>query len=98
MPLISCIHRLVKKRNDECTEAFRVSKSKHDRQVERKRVLKNRQRRIEYRLRDRAWSPQDEPMLRARNIHYELSDKVRGLSCGGIGAIHLMARRLGLVE
>jgi Transposase DDE domain group 1 len=37
-------------------------------------------------------------MLRASNIHYELSDKVRGLSCGGIGAIHLMARRLGLVE
>ena len=62
------------------------------------RILKNRKRRIEDRLRERVWSPQDEPMLRARNIHYALSDKVRGLSCGGIGAMHLLARRTGLIE
>jgi hypothetical protein len=66
--------------------------------VERKRILKNRQRRIAQRLRDRVWSPRDEPMLTARTIHYELSDKTRGLSCGGMGAIHLMAQQLGLVE
>ena len=64
----------------------------------RTRKLINRKRRIQYRLRDRVWSPQDEPMLRASNIHYELSDKARGLSCGGIGAMHLLARRTGLIE
>jgi hypothetical protein len=37
-------------------------------------------------------------MLGASNIHYELSDKSRGLSAGGIGAMHLLARRTGLIE
>ena len=35
-------------------------------------------------------------MLRGRNIHYEGSDRVRGLGAGGIGAMHLLARRTGL--
>ncbi len=37
-------------------------------------------------------------MLTARNIQYELSDRTRGLGAGGIGAIHLLARRTGLIE
>lgn len=37
-------------------------------------------------------------MLAAGNIHYELSDKSRGLSVGGIGAMHLLARRVGLID
>jgi hypothetical protein len=37
-------------------------------------------------------------MLTASNIHYELSDKARGLSSGGIGAMQLLARRTGLIE
>jgi len=36
-------------------------------------------------------------MLSAANIHYELADKVRGLSAGGIGTMHLLARRTGLI-
>jgi hypothetical protein len=64
----------------------------------RRRILRNRKRRIEYRLRDRQWAPQDEPMLSASNIHYELSAKVKGLSAGGIGAIHLLARQTGLID
>lgn len=35
-------------------------------------------------------------MFTASNIHYELSDKVQGLACGGIGAMHLLALRWGL--
>jgi hypothetical protein len=35
-------------------------------------------------------------MFRGRNIHYEGSDQVRGLAAGGIGAMHLLARRTGL--
>src|SRR5713226_1296946 len=91
MPQFSCIPRCVTKRGDLCTEAFRVS-------TNRARILKNRKRRIEYRLRDRVWSPRDEPMLAGSNIHYELSDKARGLSVGGIGVMHLLARRVGLIE
>ena len=37
-------------------------------------------------------------MLTAGNIQYELADRSRGLSCGGIGAMHLLVRRTGLVE
>ncbi len=37
-------------------------------------------------------------MLNARNIQYELSDRTRGLGAGGIGAIHLLALRTGLIE
>jgi hypothetical protein len=75
-----------------------VSASKHPDRVERKRNLLNRQRRIKHRLRDRVWSPQDVPMFRAGNIHYEVADKTRGLACGGIGAMHLLVRRVGLIE
>jgi DDE family transposase len=60
--------------------------------------LRNRKRRIQYRLRDREWTPQDQPMFTASNIHYELAEKTRGLSPGGIGAIHLLARRYGLIQ
>jgi hypothetical protein len=37
-------------------------------------------------------------MLSATNIHYEMSEKCRAMSYGGIGVIHTMVRKLGLVE
>ena len=37
-------------------------------------------------------------MLTASNIHYEISDKTRGIAAGGIGLMHRLARRLGLPE
>jgi hypothetical protein len=37
-------------------------------------------------------------MFTASNIHYELSNRVAGLGPGGIGAMHLLARRTGLIE
>ena len=37
-------------------------------------------------------------MLAARNIHYELADRDQAIGCGGIGMIHLLARRVGLAE
>ncbi len=66
--------------------------------AERKRKLINRQRRIQHRLRDRSWTDQAKPMFTARNIHYQLADRTRGLGPGGIGAMHLLARRTGLVQ
>ena len=35
-------------------------------------------------------------MFRGRNLHYEGSDRVRGLAADGIGAMHLLAQRTGL--
>ena len=37
-------------------------------------------------------------MFAARNIHYDVADKARGLACGGIGAMHLLARQVGLID
>ncbi len=63
-----------------------------------RRRLMNRKRRIQYRLRNRHWVEQPEPMLRASNIHYELAGRIRGLDAGGIGSMHLLARRVGLIK
>ena len=38
------------------------------------------------------------PVLSAANIHYEIADRVHGISHGGIGAFHLLARRIGLID
>ena len=65
--------------------------------ITRQRLAK-RKRRIKRRLRKKQWSDQDRPMLSAANIQYEVADKTRGLGCGGVGAMHLLARRTGLVE
>jgi hypothetical protein len=37
-------------------------------------------------------------MFTASNIHYEISDRVRGIAHGGIGTFHLLARQLGLIN
>jgi hypothetical protein len=37
-------------------------------------------------------------MYTASNIHYELSDRMRGIDTGGIGAMHRLARYTGLIE
>src|SRR2546422_2149857 len=70
---------------------FRVSRSY-------RKILRNRKRRIERRLARRQWEDQPQPMMRGSNIHYELSDKTRASAYGGMGAIHTMVQRLGLVE
>ena len=56
-------------------------------------VLRNRKR-----LEHRNWKDQAKPMLSARNIRYEMGDRMRGLSVGGIGMMHQVARRTGLIE
>jgi hypothetical protein len=62
------------------------------------KILRNRKRRIERRLQPKNWEDQPRPMLKASNIHYEMSERVGAINCGGIGAIHLMVQRTGLVE
>ena len=39
-----------------------------------------------------------DPVFTASNIHYEVADKTRAVTCGGIGAIQLLVRKLGLAE
>ena len=54
--------------------------------------------RIERRLDKKNDSMTLEPQFSAGNIQYDVSDKTHGIACGGIGAIHMLAKRLGLIE
>jgi hypothetical protein len=62
------------------------------------RKLARRKARIQKRLRPRRWAEQLKPMLAAKNIVYELADRDRAVNCGGIGAVHLLARHVGLAR
>jgi hypothetical protein len=63
-----------------------------------RRRLRNCKRRIQRRLRKKQWARQHQRMFRDRNIHYEVGEKTQGLHCGGIGALHLLVRQLGLAD
>jgi hypothetical protein len=60
--------------------------------------LAHRKRRITRRLDKTNVDGAERPMFTAANIHYEIAERGRGLAHGGIGAIHGLARRLGLIE
>jgi Transposase DDE domain group 1 len=74
-------------------------KRNHSKTRERNRnLLRERQRRILDRIENRPGPERDQPMMTATNIHYELAERVQGLSAGGIGAMLLLARRTGLIH
>ncbi len=62
------------------------------------KIVRNRKNRIARRLAPKNWEDQPEPMLKASNIHYEMADRVQGVNCGGIGAMHMLTQRIGLVK
>jgi len=62
------------------------------------KIFKRRKRKIERRLRRKQWEDQSKPMLKAKNIHYEISDKIHAINCGGMGAFHKMAEKVGLIK
>ena len=65
--------------------------------ITRKRLAQRKQR-IGRRLRKIQWPDQPRPMLAARAIRYEVAERARGVACGGIGAMHLVALRTGLAD
>jgi hypothetical protein len=71
--------------------AFRVSRTYP-------KILRNRKQRIQRRLQPHPWPEQDKPMMAGSNIHYEMAQRTQAISCGGIGAMHLLAQKSGLVD
>ena len=63
----------------------------------RQRLARSK-RRLERRLDKQKIGDTSQPVFTARNIDYQIADRVHGISHGGIGAFHLLARRLGLIE
>jgi hypothetical protein len=60
--------------------------------------LEESKRRIDARLDKNDLSGAEEPMYTASNIQYEQTERIRGISHGGIGSIHLLARQIGLID
>lgn len=60
--------------------------------------LAQRKRRIQRRLDKKNLEGMERPMFTASNITYEMADRTRAVGVGGIGAIQLLARRLGLID
>jgi hypothetical protein len=60
--------------------------------------LRNSKRRIERRLDKSKLGDCQRPMLTASNIHYEIAGRTHGIVHGGIGALHALARRVGLID
>ena len=61
----------------------------------RQKVAKGKKR-IEKRLVEALEQDGAVPVLRTTNIDYELSDRVKGMAHGGIGAMHLLAQKVNL--
>jgi hypothetical protein len=72
-------------------EGFRVN-------AKIRQKLAHRKRRLQRRLDPSDLRGCDQPMFTARNIHYEIGHRTHGLAYGGIGAMHLLARKLGLID
>jgi Transposase DDE domain group 1 len=60
--------------------------------------LAARQREIEGRLDRTHLGDCSRPVLEANNVRYEISERAHGIAHGGIGAFHLLAQRIGLVD
>ena len=61
-------------------------------------IVRNCKKRIQHRLRRKEYEDQAKPIMTASNIHYEMAEKGQGISYGGIGAMHQMVQRVGLVK
>src|SRR5437867_1000727 len=73
------------------TKGFRVN-------AKVRKKLARRKRRLQKRLDQRDLRGCSRPMLTATNIRYEIGARGRGIGYGGIGAMHLLVRKLGLAE
>jgi hypothetical protein len=60
--------------------------------------LARRKRRIQRRLNKHDNRRCEKPMLTANNIQYEIAQRTRATAAGGIGAMHLLAKKIGLVN
>ena len=85
------LHEVYALRHPKTDEGFRVNSIL-------RRWLNNGKRRIQRRLDPADLRGCGNPMFTASNIHYETSGRVRGITHGGIGTFHALARQLGLIE
>ena len=62
------------------------------------KILRQRKAQLAKRLERKQYPDQPRPMFSARNIHYEMAERIQGVDCGGLGAFHLLACNTGLIK
>jgi hypothetical protein len=82
------------RRSDRKQDARR----RRERKLKLRAQLARRKRRVEQRLDKWDLRGLERPMFTASNIHYEVSDKIQAVACGGIGAMHRLALTVGLPQ
>ena len=60
--------------------------------------LNRRKKKIEKRLERRNWEDQARPMFQGSNIHYQVDGRNMGIAQGGIGVLHRLAKKVGLIK
>jgi len=61
------------------------------------RKLNKRKQKIRRKLKKRNWENQAVPMFKASNIQYDIDGRSSGIGKGGIGVIHQLSRKTGLI-
>lgn len=61
-----------------------------------RKILNQDKKKLAKRLKRTNYADQPEPMFQLANLHYEISERSRGIGFGGIGAIHTLVKRMGL--
>ena len=62
------------------------------------RTVERRQEEIDKRL-DPSWQPETaRPVFSGASIAYEISDRVKAITCGGLGLVIQLVEHLGLAE
>ena len=64
--------------------------------AKKRKKAKERQRKMQQRLAPQAFTSPSNPLLGPQPIRYELADRTRVISMGGIGAMHTLVTRLDL--
>lgn len=92
MPVVATFGEFTKTNQNHKKQAFQVSPAYQP-------ILKELKREINQRLHSgKALPDLGGPELGASNIHCDISGKVTGLSCGGVGVVHQMVNKLGLAQ
>lgn len=63
-----------------------------------RRKIEKGKRSLDRRLEPRNWAEQARPMFERAAIAYDLADRTQAIDCGGLGAFHTLAHRIGLVR
>jgi hypothetical protein len=62
------------------------------------KLIDERKRAIDKRLNPRIPEDCSKPMFSASNIEYEMADRTRAITYGGVGMMHVLSRKIGLIQ